>query len=412
MKRYPVSTFRAPFCSLLVAACFATAFEPHAFSREAAGCKPPVSIAIEPPPVEIRLRPGDPVQQGPVVQLAILLDTSSSMDGLIAQAKSQIWTIVNTLAGLKRDGITPSLEVALFEYGNNGIHAGEQFVRQVLPLTRDLDEVSSRLFALSTNGGDEYCGAAISKAATGLQWSQRKEDFRVIVIAGNEPFTQGQTDFKLSIPAATNAGIVVNTIFCGDAKEGVLTGWKDGANLGGGHYSSIDTNAAAVHIDSPHDAEINTKGAKLNETYLGYGALASEGAAKQMSEDQNAAAAAPGASVQRSMAKAKSVYSNSRWDLLDNLKEKKLAIEDVKESELPENMKKMSVPQRKEYIRALASSREQLQKEIGVLQRQREQFVAAKRAEMEAAGAKPAKTLEDAMISSLKAQAKAKGYDS
>jgi hypothetical protein len=38
------------------------------------------------------------------VQLAILLDTSNSMDGLIEQAKTQLWKIVNEMARSKRDG--------------------------------------------------------------------------------------------------------------------------------------------------------------------------------------------------------------------------------------------------------------------------------------------------------------------
>ena len=55
------------------------------------------------------------------IQLAILLDTSNSMDGLIGQAKSQLWKVVNELARSKRHGVHPSLEVALFEYGNDGL---------------------------------------------------------------------------------------------------------------------------------------------------------------------------------------------------------------------------------------------------------------------------------------------------
>ena len=39
-----------------------------------------------------------PAADQPVVQLAILLDTSNSMDGLIAQAKTQLWNIVNEFA--------------------------------------------------------------------------------------------------------------------------------------------------------------------------------------------------------------------------------------------------------------------------------------------------------------------------
>ena len=37
------------------------------------------------------------------VQLAILLDTSNSMDGLIEQTKTQLWKIVNEMARSKRE---------------------------------------------------------------------------------------------------------------------------------------------------------------------------------------------------------------------------------------------------------------------------------------------------------------------
>lgn len=49
------------------------------------------------------------------IQVAILLDTSSSMDGLIEQAKSRLWNIVNTLTTLKHNGKTPNIEIALYE---------------------------------------------------------------------------------------------------------------------------------------------------------------------------------------------------------------------------------------------------------------------------------------------------------
>ena len=44
------------------------------------------------------------------IQLALLLDTSGSMDGLIDQAKSQLWKIVNELATSKKDGKPVNLE--------------------------------------------------------------------------------------------------------------------------------------------------------------------------------------------------------------------------------------------------------------------------------------------------------------
>jgi len=61
-----------------------------------------------------------PIEQ-PKIQLAILLDTSSSMDGLIDQARNQIWQVVNEFSTAKQNGLTPILEVALFEYGCCGL---------------------------------------------------------------------------------------------------------------------------------------------------------------------------------------------------------------------------------------------------------------------------------------------------
>ncbi len=46
----------------------------------------------------------------PRVQVALLLDTSNSMDGLINQAKSQLWRIVNEFAKARKDGKPVSLK--------------------------------------------------------------------------------------------------------------------------------------------------------------------------------------------------------------------------------------------------------------------------------------------------------------
>ena len=89
----------------------------------------------------------------PKIQVAILLDTSNSMDGLINQARTQLWKIVNEFTIIRLGGKTPKLEVALYEYGNNGLPAQESFLRMVVPLTGDLDKVSEAMFALKTNGG-------------------------------------------------------------------------------------------------------------------------------------------------------------------------------------------------------------------------------------------------------------------
>ncbi len=99
-----------------------------------------------------------------LIQIAILLDASNSMDGLIDQAKSQLWKIVNEFALAKRDGKTPRLEVAFFEYGKSSLPSLSGYIRQIVPLSTDLDKISDELFKLTTNGGDEYCGRVIDDA--------------------------------------------------------------------------------------------------------------------------------------------------------------------------------------------------------------------------------------------------------
>ncbi len=228
------------------------------------------------------------------VQIAILLDTSNSMDGLIAQAKTQLWNVVNEFVRAKKDGRPPAIEVALFEYGKQTLSPGEGFVRLILPLTDDLDRVSEELFALKTNGGDEYCGWVIREAANRLEWSQSSDVYKAIFIAGNEPFTQGSVDFHASCRAAIERGIVVNTIFCGATPEGMQTGWKDGAVLADGRYLSIDQNQKIVEIPAPEDTEIAKLGVELNKTYLPFGKMGQEGLARQSAQDANAIAASPG----------------------------------------------------------------------------------------------------------------------
>src|SRR6185436_11422585 len=111
-----------------------------------------------------------PATDQPVVQLAILLDTSNSMDGLIAQAKTQLWNIVNEFATAKQDGKAPRVQVALYEYGNQGLSREKGWVRQVVPLSDDLDKLSEQLFSLTTGGGEEYCAWVIRDAVKGLEW--------------------------------------------------------------------------------------------------------------------------------------------------------------------------------------------------------------------------------------------------
>jgi hypothetical protein len=322
----------------------------------------------------------DPAPPGrPTVQIAILLDTSNSMDGLIGQAKTQLWNVVNEFIRARKNGRPPAIQVALFEYGKSSLPSQQGFVRLILPLTDDLDRVSEELFALKTQGGEEYCGWVIRDAVNRLDWSQSREVYKAIFIAGNEPFTQGSVDFHASCRAAIERGILVNTIFCGPNHEGGQTGWKDGAILADGRYMSIDQNQKIVEIPTPHDSRIAELGAALNKTYLPYGRMGEVGLARQAAQDTNACRASQSALVSRSVSKGNPFYCNDAWDLVDAIKNGNCKLEDLKTEDLPPDLRQLDNAGRRAKVAEAAKQREEIQGQILKLNNEREKYLAAER---------------------------------
>jgi hypothetical protein len=322
------------------------------------------------------------VQEKPLVQIAVLLDTSNSMDGLIDQAKAQLWSIVSEFALAKKNGETPDLRVALFEYGNDGLSAGEGHIRMVSALTNDLDKISEELFALTTNGGSEYCGWVISDAVEDLDWSESTDVYKAIFIAGNEPFTQGKVNYKQACEKAIEKGIIVNTIHCGPERQGINGRWKDGADLADGSFMIIDQNRRVVHIDAPQDEKIAELNKNLNDTYVPYGAKGVEGKEKQEEQDANAAKYGGGNVSQRVFSKANTVYRNDAWDLVDAVNNDKVVLEEVEEKDLPENMQKMTKEEREEYVKSQYEKRQNIQLKIKELSAERNKYVAEKQKEL------------------------------
>jgi len=339
------------------------------------------------------------------VQLAILLDTSNSMDGLIEQAKTQLWKIVNEMARSKRDGKTINLHVALYEYGNDGLSSEEGYVRLVAPLTTDLDKISEELFKLKTNGGSEYCGTVINEAIKDLKWTKSNDDYKVIFIAGNEPFNQGNIDFRTACKNAISKGIIINTIYCGSYDEGLQTNWKDGADLADGSYININQNQEVVHINTPFDDELVELGQKINETYVAYGYEGDELKQRQAEQDDNASNLAPSVMVERTITKGNMQYKNESWDLVDARKNGTVDIEDIPKDQLPKEMQNMNTEEQKEYINKKAKEREKIQNEINKLDQQRRDYITKKLAENPESN-----TLDAAMLRIIKDQASHKNY--
>lgn len=311
------------------------------------------------------------------IQVALLLDTSGSMDGLIGQAKSQLWNIVNEMAAAKADGRAPEIEIALYEYGNDNLAASGNYIRQIVPLSKDLDKISEALFALSTNGGNEYCGAVIAKSLKDLAWSSSNRDLKLIYICGNEPFNQGGIDYKGACKDAISKGIIVNTIFCGDAQEGINSFWKEGADLAEGKYFNINHNQATVYVETPYDKEINELNGKLNSTYIAYGASGREKKENQATQDQNAAGYSPANAAERAVSKSSTAYRADDWDLVDAVKNDKVKVTEVKAEELPAELKGKTAAEIKDYVDKKSAERTTIQTQIQDLNKKRGEYIAA-----------------------------------
>ena len=350
------------------------------------------------------------------VDVAILLDTSNSMDGLIGQAQGQLWNIVQEFSNAEKAGQTPLLRVAVFEYGNSGLPATEGYIRQVEQLTTDMDRISEVLFELTTDGGDEYCGQVIDECLDRLDWSNEPNSYKAIFIAGNEPFTQGSVGYEKACKKAIEAGVVVNTIHCGDSQAGITGKWQHAAEMAEGKYLNIDQDRKVVQIKCPQDKIIIELNQKLNKTYLWYGA--SQQRTKlmlnQYKQDSNsmdsAAKGYGGGLVPRAAAKASSSYSNAGRDLVDSFSDDAAGLKKLDENVLPEAMQKMTEAERVAHVEKMAKIRAEIKAKIAAANVERLAYIADDRKKMAPSGS-AAKTLGEVVTGSVRQQLEKSGFN-
>lgn len=364
---------------------------------------PPAAIASAetPPPVE---QPRDTVTD--TVQIALILDTSSSMNGLINQARSHLWKMVDDIGKMTRtvDGKTRGvkIELALFEYGNDTLSADGGYIRQVLPLTSDLDKVSEQLDGLFTNGGSEYAGQAIQTAVSSLAWSNDPDALRFVFIAGNESFDQGPIPAAAAMSLAAGKDITVQLIHCG----GEEPTWSAAALLAKSDLMKIDQDKVVAHIPAPQDAEILRLGGELNSTYVAYGAQGQAALARQTKADASSAKLSTKSALERSQLKAKKGYKNENWDLVDAVEKDGKFLDKAKDSDLPAELQGKSLEEKQAYVQAKTAERAALKKRIAELEAERKTFLDAERAKHDP----DAPSLESELMKGTKKAAAKKGY--
>ncbi|MFL5811800.1 MAG: hypothetical protein ACJ749_19920 [Flavisolibacter sp.] len=342
-----------------------------------------LSSLLSAPPVKtatISTSPTPYKKSSQKIQAAILLDVSNSMDGLIEQAKAQLWNMVNVMGKAKCTDGDPQIEIALYEYGSPRNNVKQGYVKQISGFTTDLDMLSKNLFSLTTNGGDEYCGHVIYSSINELTWDSSPQSYKVIFIAGNEDFLQGDITYTKACGEASKKGIIVNTIYCGDRQQGIKEHWYLAGECGNGSFTNIDQDAKIEEIPTPYDSSLMVLNNKLNGTYMAYGASGTQYLMQQVEVDQLNSTANKSAALKRTKAKANpKLYRNSTWDLVDASKDDSSFIAKVDMRTLPDSLQKMSRADLSKIVNAKKQERSAIQIEIENLNLKREKFLAEER---------------------------------
>ncbi len=358
--------------------------------------------------------PNNPLAPTPVtvnapaqkIQVAVLLDVSNSMDGLIEQAKAQLWNMVSVMGRAKCEtGTAPQFEIALYEYGRSNNDAAKGYVKQISPFSTDLDEVSRNLFNLTTNGGSEHCGQVIYTSLNELSWDASTNSYKVIFIAGNEDFLQGNVTYTQACEEARKKGVVVNTIYCGDRMQGIREHWELAGECGNGSFTCINQDAKIPDIPTPYDSTIISLNYRLNGTYIGYGSLGAANVAKQVAVDKMNESAGAAVAAKRTAVKGKSeLYYNGSWDVVDAARTQKDFADKVDMKSLPDSLQKKSRAELKQFISLKQEERTRIQNEIAATNVLREKYIAEEK--IKRANGKNEATLETEVEKIIKVQAK------
>ncbi len=317
-------------------------------------------------------------KQQPKIQVAILLDVSNSMDGLIEQAKAQLWNMASVLGKATCNNVSPQIEIALYEYGRTSNNVKDGYVEQLMDFTSDLDSLSETLFNVKTNGGEEYCGQVIYNSLSNLNWDTATSSYKVIFIAGNEDFLQGNLSYTKACAVANKKGVIVNTIYCGNKMQGIREHWNLAGECGNGSFTNINPDAIMDDIATPYDSVLFSLNDQLNNTYIAYGNAGNSKLAKQQEVDKMNYSMNKSVAAKRVAVKGKKeLYNNAGWDLVDAFERDSSFAAKLDMKILPENLQKKSRAEITRIVKEKNSQRGNIQKEISAINTKRESFIAA-----------------------------------
>jgi hypothetical protein len=312
----------------------------------------------------------------PKVEVVFCLDTTGSMGGLIEGAKQKIWSICNQIASGKP---VPDLKVGLVAYRDRG----DDYITKVFELTDDLDTIHGELKKFQALGGGdtpESVNQALHDAVHKIKWSDDKKTLKIIFLVGDAPPHMDYKDdvkYPDTCKKAVEKNILINTIQCGKDPETTRV-WKDVAVKAEGSYVGIAQDGGVVVVKTPFDTKLTELNRELTRTVLVWGGKDKKEADNRKNRDSLKLCDESASS--RIAYQAKNGQA-ATYCLLDTIKQNKVKLEDIKKEELPEELKKLTLKEQKEYLAKLEKRRADLNKDVIDLDKKRTAFIEKKRLE-------------------------------
>lgn len=364
------------------------------------------------PPIQIDPGQSDPIKQSQAkkIELVFALDTTGSMGGLIHAAKEKIWSIATNMAQADQ---APEIRIGLVAFRDRG----DEYITKVIDLSSDLDSVYAQLMDFSANGGGdgpESVNQALHDAVHKISWSQDNDAFQVIFLVGDAPphmDYQDDVKYPVSIQAAVDKGILVNTIQCGNDRS-TLSKWQTMASLGHGRFFNVAQDGNAVAVSTPYDEELATLSSEMDRTRLYYGSEAKrkEKKRKQEATDKLHESASIESRARRGMFNASKSGKKNQigdGDLVEDVASGRADLATVPTENLPEAIREMPVVEQQRLIEATAKKRAELEAKMKETAKKRSAYI---RQEMEARES-TADSLDDQLVGALRDQAKDKGLN-
>ena len=310
----------------------------------------------------------------PKIEVVFVLDTTSSMSLLIEGAKRKIWTIAKQVVGGRP---TPAIKLGLVGFRDRN----DSYVTKAFDLTDDIDAIYGHLTAFAAYGGGdepESVNQALHEAVTKLSWNKNPGTLKIVFLVGDAPSHMDYPDdvkYPETIRLAAQAGIIINTIQCGN-KPQTTRFWQEIAGMAEGAYVQIDQSGNMNAIATPVDAELSRLGSELSRTVVPYGdpAKQAEVRSKAAAADRADADRLLYLNIDRAEFGAKVVVTGQGeliWDVVN----RKVKLEEIPDSELPLLMKGMTLQERTTFVEEQFNKRKDLQIKVDALATQRDEYI-------------------------------------